>query len=653
MKIKKKTAIRIVAVAGGVFVIALIGLYIGRNSLLQSMADKRLRRIETTHGLTIRYDELRLKGLNEVSLEGLSVVPDKRDTLLTLQSLDVCLNFWQLLGGAIEVKNVRLDGLNILFNKQDSVANYDFLFRKQQKPDAPDEPTKADYAHRIAKMLNLLYGFLPENGELNRLSITERKDSNFVCITIPSFVVTDNCFQSEISIREDTLTQYWKASGELNRDARTLRTELCAREHRKISLPYINRRFGATVTFDTLAYSLASEGTDPLKLTGKARISGLDVYHQALSPEIIHLDRGSVNYQINVTPRALELDSATTVQFNKLEFHPYLRAAKPEREWHFTASVHKPWFPAEELFGSLPKGLFSNLDGIRTSGSLAYRFLLDVDFALLDSLKFESELKEKDFRIVQYGATNLSKMSGEFVYTAYEKGQPVRTFPIGPSWKHFTPLDSISPLLQMSVMQSEDGAFFYHRGFLPDAMREALIHDLKVKRFARGGSTISMQLIKNVFLNRNKNFARKLEEALIVWLIETERLTSKERMYEVYLNIVEWGPLVYGVQEAATFYFNKRPSQLTAEECIFLASIIPKPKRFRSSFTEDMKLKENMDGYYRLIKERLLKKGLIDQAQADSIRPTIQVTGEAAKSFPESFPESFPDGEVSTGDGEE
>ena len=116
---------------------------------------------------------------------------------------------------------------------------------------------------------------------------------------------------------------------------------------------------------------------------------------------------------------------------------------------------------------------------------------------------------------MEYGATPLSKMSEEFTYTAYENGMPVRSFPIGPSWEHFTPLDSISPLLRMSVMQSEDGAFFYHKGFLPDAIREALIYDLQVKRFARGGSTITMQLVKNVFLNRNKNFARKLEEALI------------------------------------------------------------------------------------------------------------------------------------------
>ena len=135
---------------------------------------------------------------------------------------------------------------------------------------------------------------------------------------------------------------------------------------------------------------------------------------------------------------------------------------------------------------------------------------------------------------MEYGATPLSKMSEEFTYTAYENGMPVRSFPIGPSWEHFTPLDSISPLLRMSVMQSEDGAFFYHKGFLPDAIREALIYDLQVKRFARGGSTITMQLVKNVFLNRNKNFARKLEEALIVWLIETERLTSKERAFPTH-----------------------------------------------------------------------------------------------------------------------
>ena len=641
MKKNSKKSILLLSIGGGLF-ICLISIYLSRNMLLQSITNKRTTHIEQTYGLQIHYQNLQMKGCSEVTLQGLSIVPNQRDTLLTLQSVNVRLNFWKLLKGNIEVRNVHMNGLAIAFIKRDSAANYDFLFSGHH-PEATTEPViETNYAHRINRILNLIYGFLPENGQLTQLNITERKDSNFVTVNIPTFTIENNRFQSTIKIKEDTLTQQWEAAGELNRKVHTLQAELFATEKKKVSIPYINRRFGAEVTFDTLYYSMTKENRteNQLQLDGKAKVSGLDVFHKALSPEVIHLDRGQLTYQMNIGKQTLELDSTTTVLFNQIKFHPYLRAEKNENQWHFTAATDKSWFPADELFSSLPKGLFSNLEGIKTSGELAYHFLLDIDFARLDSLKFEYELKEKDFRIIEYGATSLSKMSEEFVYTAYENGVPVRTFPVGPSWKHFTPLDSISPLLRMSVMQSEDGAFFYHKGFLPDAMREALIYDLQVERFARGGSTITMQLVKNVFLNRNKNFARKLEEALIVWLIETERLTSKERMYEVYLNIAEWGPLVYGIQEASAYYFGKRPSQLTTEESIFLASIIPKPKHFRSSFAENGRLKENMEGYYKLIAGRLAKKGLISEIEADSIRPDIQVTGDALNSLVGETPES-------------
>ncbi len=106
-------------------------------------------------------------------------------------------------------------------------------------------------------------------------------------------------------------------------------------------------------------------------------------------------------------------------------------------------------------------------------------------------------------------------------------------------------------------MTSEDGSFFYHNGFNPNAFRESIVTNIKEKRFARGGSTISMQLVKNVFLTRNKTLARKIEEALIVWMIENKNLVSKQRMYEVYLNIIEWGPGIYGINQARQILFRK------------------------------------------------------------------------------------------------
>ena len=617
------------------------GIFIFRGSLLRHIADKRITRLEQRYGLDISYNKLHMKGLNTISIDGLNVVPQKRDTLLSFQSLNIRIGLWKLLWGDIKIKEVRLDGLSLNFIKKDSTANYDFLFLPSSEVTASNESNiSTDYTRRINTTLNLLFGLLPGNGELTHLTITERKDRNFVSFRIPRFVIDDYHFQSEITVLEDSLNQQWNTEGEFNPSERRLHATLHAPQL-AVEAFNIHRRFGAEVQFDSLTCNFSQEKTNNglTCLVGQSEVRGLQVYHKRLSPETINLDRGQLDFHVNVSPQAVELDSSSLVRFNALTFHPYLKAERigkstDKKEWHFIASVRKPWFPSEELFGSLPKGLFENLEGLGTTGQLAYHFLLDVDFSQLDSLKFESELKEKDFRILHYGKTNLGKMSDEFIYTAYENGQPVYTFPVGPSWENFTPLDSISPLLQMSVMQSEDGAFFYHRGFLPDAMREALIHDLEVRKFARGGSTISMQLVKNVFLNRNKNIARKLEEALIVWLIETEHLTPKARMYEVYLNIAEWGPMVYGIHEAASFYFNKRPSQLSLEESIFLASIVPKPKHFKNSFTADGRLQESQEGYFRLIAERLAKKEVITDAQAAQVNiNNVVLKGVAKSSF--------------------
>ena len=164
-----------------------------------------------------------------------------------------------------------------------------------------------------------------------------------------------------------------------------------------------------------------------------------------------------------------------------------------------------------------------------------------------------------------------------------------------------------------------------------DALREALIFDIKKRRFARGGSTISMQLVKNVFLTRHKNIARKLEEALLVWMIEENRVTSKSRMFEVYLNIAEWGPMVYGIGEAARFYFDKHPADLTLNEAIFLAGIIPSPKRFANAFDSAGKLKSNRGWYYRRIADRLFRTGYISQLEKDSLKPDVLLLGEAKR----------------------
>ncbi|HJH64002.1 MAG TPA: transglycosylase domain-containing protein [Bacteroides mediterraneensis] len=610
------------------------GLWIFRNRILNRLTEKKIAQVEQRYGLDVHYESLRFEGTGRLSLGGLSVVPEGRDTLLTLRSAAFDLGFWQLLKGNVEVRNVYMDGLTVSFVKENQTANYDFLFRSRTGgEEAAQDHSHAGYDKRVQLVLDGVFRLLPSDGRLTNLRIRERKDSDSVSLFVPEFNIDHHRFKSRLIFVEGARTQHWQTEGEINADERRVSVGIQAPD---LMVPYIRRRLGAEVSFNRLYLSFTQQKENgKLVLSGKTEVDGLAVFHRRLSPERINLDEGELDFHLNVEPHALELDSASTVRFNRLQFHPYLRLEPPA---HLIASIHKPSFPAEELFGSLPHGLFENLEGIRVAGNLSYDFGLDADLACPDSLQFHSDLRPEHFRILGYGTTNLSKMSEEFEYTAYEDEMPVRTFPVGPSWNHFLPLDSVPQLMRMAVLQSEDGGFFYHQGFLPDAIRQAMAYDLKARRFARGGSTISMQLVKNVFLNRRKNIARKLEEALIVWLIEQNRLTSKERMFEVYLNIAEWGPRIYGLLEASEFYFGKRPSQLTLEECIYLASIIPKPKHFRSSFDASGRLKENQEGHFRLVARRMAAKGVISEEAAEGIDLSrVVLTGEAGKCFSDSL----------------
>lgn len=142
----------------------------------------------------------------------------------------------------------------------------------------------------------------------------------------------------------------------------------------------------------------------------------------------------------------------------------------------------------------------------------------------------------------------------------------------------WAPLSEISQNLQMAVIAAEDDTFFRHEGINYKAAWEALKEDLKKKRYARGGSTITQQLVKNVFLTREKTITRKLKEFVLARRVE--EILPKRRILELYLNEMEWGPGVYGAEAASRYYFDKHATDLTAAEGAMLAAMLSNPKRF-------------------------------------------------------------------------
>jgi len=160
------------------------------------------------------------------------------------------------------------------------------------------------------------------------------------------------------------------------------------------------------------------------------------------------------------------------------------------------------------------------------------------------------------------------------------EGKPLTRL-VGGEDPHFAPLSKISSHLANAVVSTEDGGFFRHSGFSPRGLTEAMLENLR-EGSGRGGSTITQQLAKNLFLSGDRTIARKLQEAIIAWRLESN--LPKKRILEIYLNIAEWGPGLYGIRDAANHYFGRSPRVLRPEEAAFLASLLPSPRRYHSYY---------------------------------------------------------------------
>lgn len=151
-----------------------------------------------------------------------------------------------------------------------------------------------------------------------------------------------------------------------------------------------------------------------------------------------------------------------------------------------------------------------------------------------------------------------------------------------PKSKSYVSLNSIAKSLQNAILLSEDSGFYQHSGFDQEGINNC-IEKIKLKhRLVCGGSTITQQLAKNLFLSKDKSFFRKGAEALIT--IKIEKNLTKKEILERYLNVVQFGKNIFGVRQASQFYFKKVPAQLSVNESAFLAMVLPSPEKYSQSY---------------------------------------------------------------------
>lgn len=220
---------------------------------------------------------------------------------------------------------------------------------------------------------------------------------------------------------------------------------------------------------------------------------------------------------------------------------------------------------------------------------------------------------------VYWGLPDITPLSDRHATLTIEvpdwEGQ-LHPFQVGPKNPHWVPLEALPSELKWAVIVAEDANFYEHGGIDVPALKEALKHDLKRKRLERGASTITQQLAKNLFLSRDKSLRRKLRELVLARRMERE--LTKGRILELYLNLVELGPLVYGTGHGARYHFGKPAAAMTPAECAFLAAMLPGPRVAYNPQTKPAKVRQRaarilkLLGLRRVLTETEIADGLVE-----------------------------------------
>lgn len=541
--------------------------------LIKKEIDKRLARLEEKWNGIVDYDKLEVDGLtvrfHKLYLSGNDTLSDP---LFAAKNLTIRFSLWHLLTKNPLPEYVLLDTayLNI-YNKKDGRWNFSSLTADTiPHPESVgyvallgklywllDQPFENNIPQMNVRNLNIDFSFGGDHFSLARIFMLSNQDSlKLAAVDKNGFLVSLNgIFNSDSLIfsQNNPVRLDLPLPGNDNLTIGSDSGRCVIRKNSKLQF---------TINLDLNKFEIRTSGIAD---------QTVEIPHLMQN---VHLLFSNDHQSVSITNRVkiTEMELLNRITFTETDELPAI-----------DMNLSIPPIDAGMFHRSLPAPLLGELKDLWYSGKLGYNLHFKIDFNQIDSLVLRGEILKDKFRVINSGVS-FSKLDSEFYQPVYDGLEISREIFIGQSNKNFVRFTDLPNHLVQAVITSEDGGFFKHRGFNEDAIRESLIENIKEKRFKRGASTISMQFVKNVYLNRQKSLSRKFQELFITWMLELQQPVTKERMFEIYINMIEFGPNIYGIGEAAQFYFNKSAKDLTFSESLFLSSIIPSPKKFYRRF---------------------------------------------------------------------
>lgn len=645
--------------------------------VLQAVIEKKIveavARTEKKIGRPITIRSLRFMNTASIALEKVSIGSD------SVTSARLVAAGFSLPGPLVEIRNIQVDiYLGGIFTGQfvqsimidsvsaqlvktsDSTNNYISLINAFQTSslNVPGSSQPVE-KNKIARFIDTYLEKKLPSLDIRHLDLTYRdysalrlsnrktgkkpaelKLDNF-SMKLRESLLRDAQFELRGMVLQDAAKNHVEINGTLNHSKRRLILNALFDSHFKI--PFLSSVFDGNLSLRSFDAEIFSIEGDDIRSNVKAslNISDMEIESEVIADKKLRDVNLGFDLDLNIGPDDVIIHPETKAYLNKITGFIEGKIDRLHGEPLFDLKFKLPMIAMDDFFSSVPSALMTRLEGIKVKGSFEFEAALNLDFTQLDSVKYRPTLRlSEDFKVLSLGdSIEVKMLRDSFDYTFEREDKTDSSFLVGISNPYYYPLDSVPPILINSVLFCEDNSFFKNDGFNVLQIGRSLRDNIRAKHFARGASTISMQFTKNIYLSREKTIARKFQELILTWLFNHEKFLDekhdkekhKRRLLEIYLNIIEWGPDVHGVGRATEFYFHKKPKDLTVGESVFLATIIPNPKKYDRYFEDGEPKKKHMN-FMNLIVKMLHEKDVIDSlTMVQNLPCTFRITGEARR----------------------
>jgi hypothetical protein len=616
-----------------IFILAIGGYFTFRQSFLDRAITKAKEKVAQDFQSQLTIGSYQFSGFNSVEMNQVCLISPLKDTLAFFPKLELSVRMLPLLQRKILFGSVETDGGRIQLVKNDSIGcNFCTFLKGKKEPKDPSQ--KRSIARLLYRSIDKVFDLLPSDLMVSNFQTTFLDNHGLTTFYLERINLDDQDLEGTFWFDEGSGRHFMAIAGEVDRGDLTGTLNLKPKGQNWVQLPLLESKFGLKFAFSELNLSLEDVdfGGGELEVRGNGTAKNLGVFHPRFSDSMVIIPHADASFSTLFGEDFAEIDSSTSIDFNGIPGKVYARAQTGE---HSDYQLKISTYPvqAQTFFNALPAGMFGSIAGTKAEGKMDFYLDLHLDGEKPFKSTFDAGIHQDGFKLLGYGKAQLDFFNSPFEYTPIENGQPMRSRFIGSENVYFVGYSEIPSYLKNAILTCEDPSFFGHKGFVMEAFKNAIAKNYKTKQFKVGGSTISMQLVKNLFLSRKKTLSRKIEEAMIVWLIENQRISSKQRMFEVYVNMIEWGPNVYGLGEASDFYFGKSPSQLSLPECVYLATLIPRPKQYRSFFDAFGELRPYAVRHSEVITKKMASRGLLTDTDTIGFDPRVRLSGRAMNGF--------------------